>query len=186
MHTPSFSLVLASVTAGESILKGKKTQTYIITGPRGGGKTTLCQILAKRCRTGDINLGGILTIAQMQAGLKTGIILKNLATGERCLLGSATPLAGYQLNVGRWYFKENAIGWGNACLKDAAGCDVVIFDECGFLELEEQKGFTAGLELFDQQKFGKGIVVVRPELVPTALARWPDAQVLNLEGSAHD
>ena len=108
---------------------------------------------------------------------KVGIFLEDLVSNEKKLLGSLDPIHGYDLRVGGWYFSEFVLSWGNECLLNASGHDVVIFDECGPLELIEKKGFKNGLALFDHQQFKLGIVVIRPELITMATHRWPEASV---------
>ncbi len=173
---------LASLKAGEFNLTKDNPQTWIVTGSKGIGKTTFCQSLAQELRKYPVSVGGILSLAQFQDGVKTGICVQNLATGETKLLGRSTPHVDYFIAVGRWYFNEDVLHWGNRCLLEAAGCDVVIFDECGILEMLQGGGFTSGLTLIDQQRFGMGVVVVRPSLVEMALRRWPGASVIDLEG----
>lgn len=175
------SIPLASLVAGESVLTESGSQTCIITGAKGTGKTTFCHRFIQQIQGGELSLGGILSQAQFEGGRKTGIYLENLRTGEQCLLGCREPGAEYTLEVGCWYFNPEVLAWGNSCLEAAAGSDVVIFDECGFLELEHGKGFQAGLNVIDAQDFKLGVVVVRPSLLSIAQARWPEAVVIDLD-----
>lgn len=173
---------LASMIAGEINLTKESPQTWIVTGSKGIGKTSFCQSLVQEFQRCPVSIGGTLSRAQFQDGVKTGIFVQDLATGEMQLLGRSTPHKDYFIRVGRWYFNEDVLHWGNRRLQEAAGSDVVIFDECGILELLQGGGFTSGLALIDQQQFGIGVVVVRPSLVEMALRRWPGASVIDLEG----
>lgn len=173
-------LPLASRNAGVSVLTGPP-QTWIVTGAKGTGKTTFCQSFVQHVRNAQLSLGGILSVARFQDGEKIGIELQDLSTGETRLLGRKTPHVDYFLQVGCWYFNEEVLHWGNRCLATADGCDVVVFDECGILELRAGGGFTNGLAVIDRQGYQVAVVVVRPALVPIAIARWPQAKVVDLE-----
>ncbi len=175
---------LASNSAGEDFLKPRSSRgpmTWIVTGERGVGKSTLCGQIAGVCLEEGLRLGGVLSSAVIENGEKTGITLQDLHSGETRLLGSRDPLEGYSLEVGCWHFDPQVLAWGNRCLQYAAGREVVIFDECGILELKKNKGFIAGMQVFDQQAYQLGLVVVRPELVPMAQERWPGAFVYKVE-----
>ena len=102
-------------------------------------------------------------------------------SGEMHLLGKNEPDEAYSYKVGCWYFNPEMLQWGSICLEEAAGNDVVIFDECGFLELEQGEGLQSGLKLFDARDFKLGIMVVRPSLLPIATKRWPEAIVYDLD-----
>lgn len=172
---------LASMIAGEVILTKESPQTWIVTGSKGIGKTTFCQTLIQEFRNYPISIGGILSWANLDGGVKTGISLQDLATGKAQLLACSTPQVDYFIRVGRWYFNEDVLHWGNRCLQDAAGSDVVVFDECGILEMVQGGGLTSGMALMDQRQFGIGVVVVRPSLLAIAQQRWPEAAVIDLD-----
>ncbi|MCB2179530.1 nucleoside-triphosphatase [bacterium] len=186
MDVPISIFPLASISAGVSILNEMEPQTWIITGSKGAGKTTFCRNLIRLYQYYDLNLGGVLSHAKFENGVKTGIVLEDLATGETKLLGSSTPDVDCFLKVGCWYFNEEVLVWGNHCLQTAAGSDVFIFDECGNLELMQGGGFSNGLDLVDQQRYKLGVVVVRPSLMEIAQRRWPQAKVVDVEGLRHD
>ncbi len=181
MPTSYLPLPLASKTAGENINRPPDPQTWIITGARGAGKTSLCRQIVHEYKQRGISVAGILSHAHLEGGRKTGITLQNLLDDECRLLGSLAPLRNYSLRVGCWYFSEEVLAWGNECLQAAADHDLVVFDECGFLELLYGQGFSAGMDLFDRQSYRLGLVVVRPELSQIAQRRWPHAFVHSVE-----
>ncbi|HKJ26872.1 MAG TPA: nucleoside-triphosphatase [Anaerolineales bacterium] len=172
---------LASGIAGEPYLNTKQSVLWIITGARGAGKTSLCQSLVSQVRAMGISLGGVLSAAKMAGDQKVGFILEDLKTGEQQLLGMREASQTHMLAVGCWYFDPDVLAWGNECLQSAAGSDVVIFDECGFLELDHGAGFQSGLALIDSQEYSIGVVVVRPSLMAIAQQRWPDSVVIDLD-----
>lgn len=157
---------------------------YIVTGPRAAGKSMLCATLIKTAQAQRLTVGGILCPAIFTDGHKTGIGIRDIATGEQRQLGSHAPAPGFDLPVGCWHFDPHALAWGNAVLQQATGYDVIVIDELGPLELEEGTGFSAGLDLLDNGHFTAAYVVIRPELLTLARDRWPQAAVINLARSS--
>ncbi len=158
----------------------------ILTGGRGAGKSTWCAVLAEAARARGLAVAGVLSRAVFaDEGLppadrvKVRIDLVDLATGAAHVL--ATPgdpeTEGHGM---RWHFHDEAVAWGNQVLACVGGADLVIIDELGPLELTHGRGLTAGLALLDARGYSVGLVVVRPELVPQAQQRWPDAEVITV------
>ncbi len=46
---------------------------YVLTAPRGAGKTTFCRTLAERARSRGWTVVGVLSPAVFEEGVKTGI-----------------------------------------------------------------------------------------------------------------
>lgn len=157
----------------------------LITGPRGVGKTSLCTSLAKQTRAAYLTVGGILCPAIFENGLKTGMRLTHIQTGEQRLLGSRNATPALNFRVGAWYFDESVLHWGNDILRASTDVDVLFIDELGPLEFIEGKGFQAALELLDAGTFNQAVVIVRPALLALAQERWPDTAVIDLGGDAH-
>ncbi len=156
----------------------------LITGPRGAGKTTWCAALVEQARAASLSVGGLLSPARFEAGCKNGIMLVNLYTGEQRPLGCLEARPGFSQRIGCWHFDPAALDWANAAVAAAAPVDITIIDELGPLELEQGAGFTAALDLLDAGRYRAAWVVIRPELLPTAQARWPRAHVLEVPGGA--
>ena len=171
------SFLLASNNVSKDLTSTDDPQTWIITGSRSAGKTTLCKNIVNTCKKNGLQFGGVLSHAQIEGGIKTGIILEDLQSSACRLLGTKVELPDHTLQVGTWKFNQDVLAWGNNCLELAAYKDVIIFDECGFLELIDNEGFVSGLDLFDNQKYRIGVIVVRPELLTLAHNRWPSAYV---------
>lgn len=157
----------------------------ILTGARGAGKTTVCARVVQEARARGWRVAGVLSPARMEQGEKTAIhvqdvctqALRPLARPRTCT--APTP----SVETQTWVFDENALAWGNQLLKDAAPCDLLVIDELGPLELEQGKGWNAGLEALEAKRYRFALVVVRPRLVKRAHARWPDAHVLDLSAT---
>ncbi len=152
----------------------------IVTGEVGAGKTTWCQGWIKYVRARQVTVCGLLSPARFEDGHKTGIRLVNLATAEERLLawlraGEDTTGVATQ----RWQFDPAVLAWGDTILRAIEHTDVLVIDELGPLELERGEGWVSALALLDSSRhYDMACVVVRPALVPAALARWPHAATL--------
>jgi hypothetical protein len=62
----------------------------------------------------------------------------------------------------------------------AVPCGLLVVDELGPLEFERAQGWLSGLTALDSGEYELGLVVIRPELMGAALARWPEAGIKNL------
>ena len=166
----------------------------ILTGGRGAGKSTWCFTLAEAARSRGFSVAGVLSRAIFAndsfppAERKVRIDLVDLTTGDaRTLATPGDPDAeGHGM---RWHFHNETIAWGNAALEAAGAAtsgshrgaaDLLIIDELGPLELTHGRGLTAGLALLDERGYSFAVVVIRPELVPQAQQRWPDAEVFTV------
>jgi len=166
-----------------SILLSEKNQPglWIISGPRGSGKTFLCSAIAGQSRNLGYKVGGLLSPAVLKNGRKIGIDLVDLATTERRRMAIRRRSVDGGILVGSWSIDPNTIEWGNSVLHNLDGCELIILDELGPLEFKEDAGFQEGFHLLDSHGYQKALVVVRLEYLAIAQARWPNALVYNLE-----
>ena len=153
------------------------TLLYLLTAPRGAGKTTFCRGLAKQARTTGWDVAGLLSSAVFKGGFKTGILAQDLRTDETRLLAVASQqpfdpvqrqipnFPGFDLPLGDWLFDSTAIVWGNQILETCLPCDLLIVDEIGPLELNRGAGWVSALETLRQPGYRLGVVVIRPECV---------------------
>lgn len=152
----------------------------IVTGPAGGGKTTLCRGLAAAARAAGRDVAGVLCPALFDGSGKTGIAVTDLRGGEtRTLARRREGGARAPGPPRKWLFDEAALAWGDGLLARAAPCDLLVVDELGPLEFDEGRGWTAGLAAVDSGDFDAALVVVRPALLERARARWPSATVVD-------
>lgn len=155
---------------------------FVITGDRGAGKTTLCRILIDYARAANWQVSGLLCPARIEGDWKTGIEVLNLRSAEQYLLarraeGESDPLRIYTPD---WVFDRARLEWGNQCLNEAVPTDLLVVDELGPLELEQGVGWQSGIRALDSGQFHLALVVVRPELIRHARARWPQAESITL------
>lgn len=160
----------------------------LITGPRGSGKTRLCQRRADEARAAGHDVAGILSPAIFDGGDKVGIAALDLRTGERRLLARRRSPADPAVLPGTpgWVFDAATLAWADAVLAAATPCDLLVVDELGPLELERAEGWTAALTALDVGNYRAALVVVRRELLSVARARWPAAQVLDVGSAARE
>jgi nucleoside-triphosphatase THEP1 len=155
-------------------------QLFIVTGERGAGKTTCCARLIELARSGGWQIAGVLSPAVIVAGVKTGIDVIDLRSGQRRHLATLNLEAQAPHDL-HWRFDPEALDWGNTVLQAATPCEVLIVDELGVLEFERGQGWLAGLRAIDAGDYRWGVVVIRPELLNAAQQRWPQAQRIDIQ-----
>jgi nucleoside-triphosphatase THEP1 len=153
----------------------------ILTGARGSGKTTLCRELASAARRSGRDVAGVISPARFVGARKVGIEAADLRTGEtRPLAWRRDPARPGTLELGCWDFDEAVLAWGNAVLRGATPCGLLLVDELGPLELLQGRGWTAGLEAIETGDYDLALAVVRPGLLEHARASWPRASLLDV------
>lgn len=184
-NSPAYQLAKA-------FIKKASNGLFILTGPRGAGKTIFCVQVADLARQAGLTVGGLVCPAVFIHGEKAGIDQIDLASGECRRLGMrdkqeylppGSPLSTtYNKPLGCWRIDERVIQWGNQVCTALDHEDLIIIDELGPLELEEGAGYQQALQLLDAGRYRTALVVVRPELLQAACLRWPHAQAITLPG----
>jgi len=157
------------------------SRLWMVTGPRGVGKTTFCRLLAGHACTAGWDVAGLLSPAVIEEGFKTGVLVEDLRTSEQRPLASAAPHPPFDLQLGDWFFDRATLDWGNHVLETCLPCDLLIVDELGPLELMRGAGWASALAVLRQPNYRLGLVVVRPELQESARARLPVAGTIPLD-----
>lgn len=151
-------------------------QLVLLTGGRGQGKTQWCLTVCQAALSRGWTVAGVVSPAVISGGEKTGIDVLDVACGEcRRLARRPSPDEKGTAGLG-WRFDEAALRWGDGLLQHAPPCDVLFVDELGPLEFRGLGGFSSGFAAVASRHYRRAIVVVRPELMGTALARWPDVR----------
>ncbi len=146
-----------------------KRKVFIITGKRGVGKSTVCRKVFNLVYMKNHKPAGIISPPIYDSeGNKVGIMLENLITNEQWLLAltnSNTNLEGPF--YGLYKFSREGLNKAINILKEAfqSGCDLIVLDEIGPLELEKGDGFKPIIELFTYKKDMILLIVVRPSLI---------------------
>jgi nucleoside-triphosphatase THEP1 len=161
----------------------QKRKIILISGDRGAGKTMLCIALKNALSDLGKSHAGVISPGLYQAGKRIGILAEDILSGERRSIADYAPGWDKKNPERVWQFDFKAINWLNERLKNIPDAEILIFDELGYLEFEENRGWTAAFEKLDAGRYRCAFVVVRPELIDKALSRWPDASVQNIDAN---
>ncbi|MFH1330935.1 MAG: nucleoside-triphosphatase [Actinomycetota bacterium] len=162
-------------------------EVHLVTGERGAGKTTFCRVLVEAARSARPRLvaAGILSLKVLVDGAEVAIDAVDVASGQRRRL--AFRRAGTDAAAGpstiRWQFDAGALAWGDALLRSATPCDLLVIDELGPLEFDRGEGWVGGLAAVDGAAYLAAFVAVRPELLGRARRRWPQALPIRIESA---
>ena len=155
-------------------------ELLIITGTQGVGKTSWFINLIAKARGLGIKVAGLVSPPVYVNGVKIGIDLLNIASGESRRLADLRTTETDQLRTCQWHFDPATLLWGNRILSSFNDCDLLILDELGPLEFKKGRGLQEGLALLDARRFSLSCVVIRPSLLPLAMERWPWGQVVQV------
>jgi nucleoside-triphosphatase THEP1 len=144
------------------------TSIIVLTGERGAGKSTACRETVTLAQAKDYTCGGIITLALPGDELDV-LDVGNSETRRLTLPPDAKPA----IIQGRFHFSYETIGWGNMALAHATPCQLLVVDELGPLEIEQDKGWTKAFGVLHRGDFALALVVVRPELIVKAQLRLP-------------
>ncbi len=140
------------------------TMIALLSGEIGVGKTTICQRVLALARKRGYRCGGLLTPAIFSPeGNKIGIEALDLLSGRSWLLARTDrPMDGPQ--IGPYHFEARALQRCLTVIDQAAQeCDLLVIDEIGPLELEQNKGLTPALDILPHTP--RALVVVRHALL---------------------
>jgi nucleoside-triphosphatase THEP1 len=162
----------------------RRGRILLVTGAIGSGKTTYCRAQIDAARRAGLDVAGVLSPARFAQGVKVGIDVLDLRSGELRelahlrMMETASGVTGVVTQ--RWRFDAAALTWANQALALATPCDLLVVDELGPLELEQGHGWVAGMAAIDTRIFDTALVVVRKSLLERAMLRWPNADVLKI------
>jgi nucleoside-triphosphatase THEP1 len=152
---------------------------YVVTGERGFGKTTVCQLVAQEAGRRGLKVAGVLTdrVATEQGEARQVV---NLATGEGRFFGSQHR--GEAVGVSDaltpgWDFDSGVFAWANEALACSTPCDLLVIDEIGPLELCGGRGWARAIEVLRSRDFHAALVVCRPGLVEELKSQLGEAPV---------
>lgn len=157
---------------------------WMLTGPRGAGKTMFCRSLSEQAHAAGWDVAGLLSPAIFNKDIKTGILAEDLRTGETRPLASSVSRASFDLRLGNWYLDSTTIEWGNRILETSLPCDLFLVDELGPLEFLRGEGWNSALQALRQPGYRLGIVTIRPELLETARKSLPVTGIIPFEPSS--
>ena len=163
-------------------------ELVIISGPSGSGKTNACSGFSEHLLTLGVGQAGLISPPVIEDNQKIAIDLKAIHTGEKRQLAMLLAAPEHPTNepadsdlvFGKWRFDPDVLTWGNTVLSNLPSSECFIIDELGPLEFRLGVGLQAGMSLLDNRTLNPAFVVVREELLPAAVIRWPWSVVLNL------
>lgn len=153
----------------------------LLTGERGVGKTTACREAVALAQAKEYACGGIITLTQPDGERD----ILDVSSGEKRRL-TLPPDAKPAIVQGRFRFDPGTMGWGNMALTRATPCQLLVVDEVGPLELEQQRGWKTAFDVLQRGNFALALVVVRPELVVKAQLRLPSSATTVLTVTPED
>lgn len=145
-----------------------KPLIWIVTGARGVGKSTFCRRIAQLARQAGWNVAGLISLAQIEDGEKTAILVEDVRTGIQQLLAYRVRQNPDDIQYGNWFFSQKTFEWGSQVLHNSLPCDLLIVDELGPLELIYNLGWQTALKTLICLEYRLSLVVIRPELISTA------------------
>lgn len=164
-----------------AIKKNSNKQIYIISGNRDTGKTSLCLLLIDKLKKENKEINGIVSPGLYVDGKKTGILARDIASGKEKKIAMYSPGWDIKHPKREWRFMSDAFEWANDKLKSAVPTDFLIIDEIGYLEIEENKGWSAAMTILDNGLFNCAFVVIRPDLVEKAQRKWGITKIINVD-----
>jgi len=138
-----------------------------LTGERQVGKTTVCRQVAELTRGLGYGPAGVLAPALLsEDGLPVAYHALMVSDGQQRLLARANGDLGGP-RTGRYSFDADVLSWVIGRLRAAIsqGCDLLIVDEIGPLELEQGRGLAPILTDLSTGRPPPLLLVVRPELI---------------------
>ena len=122
------------------------------------------------------------TRANGETGQRLGFTLFNLATAEQRELARVDRDYGGP-TVGPYHFDPAALQWGQDTIARAiaADCDLLVVDEIGRLELEQDTGFSQVLGLLATSVVPRSLLVVRTALLDAFRRRSPELEYITFQ-----
>ena len=148
----------------------------LLTGERQVGKTTVCRRVAVLSRELGYEPAGMLSPALLSRdGLPLAYHALMVSDGEQRLLARADGDLGGPCTR-RYSFDADVLSWVIGKLRGAIsqGCDLLIVDEIGPLELEQGRGLAPLLSDLSTERLPPLLLVVRPELTAQLQNRLPN------------
>ena len=155
----------------------------VLTGDVHIGKTTVCQAVVDLARQRRYCVRGILTLPILdKKGQRLGLDVLDLSDGKQRKLARVGQDFGGP-SVGPYHFDPAALQWGGDVIARAiaVGCDLLVVDEIGRLELEQNTGFSQVLELLATNVVPRSLLVVRTVLLDAFRRRLPGLEYITFE-----
>lgn len=153
---------------------GEYCKNVFLTGPRSAGKTTL---LFRTLRDLRAIYGGFVVKAVYEHGFRTGLVMVDLATGERSELAryiDGKPLANTEV------FESLGVG---SVRRAVEGTPLVVLDELGRFELEAPTFMGAVFDALSSEVFVLGVLKAESNPFLDAIRRRSDVKLITVNPS---
>lgn len=144
----------------------------LLTGQKKVGKTEICRKVVKTVFKHGYRPRGIITLPLYNGDVEIGLEALNVENFEKWVLSRTDKDLGGP-KVGQHSFDREGLAKAVTTLREAIrkGCDLLVIDEVGPLELMLDKGFTPILEKLPSQGVRHTLLVVRSTLLQNLLER---------------
>ena len=142
-------------------------KVILLTGEKKIGKSTLCRKVCDWVRARGYKPAGIVCPALYDSDKrKRGFMAEDVRTGKQWVLGTREKKL-FGPGYGSYTFSRSGLHRAVRILKRAPkkGCDLLVLDEVGPLEMERGEGFRSALDMLTSQKYVNLLIVVRPSLI---------------------
>jgi nucleoside-triphosphatase THEP1 len=170
--------ILGVLGQAESLLKKLekehlvKPKVIIITGEIHQGKTTFVQKIVEDLLKQKIRVAGFISIGLDNDGARTGFILEEIGSSRQIELCSDKANE-KRFKLGRFYFNQEALSFGNEILKpdNLSDKQLIVIDEIGPLEIKGL-GWSYAIDKSTQSLITPQLWVVRKSLVKKIVRKW--------------
>jgi nucleoside-triphosphatase len=152
----------------------------LVTGEIGVGKTTYIRKCVTTAVQENQMVAGILSPGIYQSVERMAIWVNEPHSGDRYPLAKLASKTSTGIVTPRWAFDPAAVQRANQSLTNIVTADLLVVDELGPLEWHRGEGFVAAFDLIEKATIGEAIVVIRRSLLEVATARWPSANVIEI------
>jgi nucleoside-triphosphatase THEP1 len=157
-------------------------KVFILTGSSQQGKTTLVKKIIEVLKENGISVGGIYSPRIMENNITTGYDIVNIATNEREIFLRQTGNEA-EKEIGRFRIFPEGLIIGFEAIKSSSNVNnnIVVIDEAGYLELENQ-GWASGIADLLNTADNHILMIVRDIFVDKVIQKWnlKQAFVLNI------
>ena len=156
--------------------------TFIVTGERGGGKTSFLEQLAQSLRKQDVKVGGFISPGLITIDGNKDFDIMDITGKTKMPLSSRSGKENY-LDLGKFYFNPEALIFGEKIIGDAMNenCDILIMDEIGPVELNQNAWFRI-LKKVIYEYNGTLVLSVRRRLVEAVIRKFSlkNAEIIDI------
>jgi nucleoside-triphosphatase len=149
----------------------------VITGNPRCGKTTLCEKVIERLEKKGIRCGGVICPEIRMEGKRIGTNAVDVTTGEDRIMAMSRDKAEFEgVDIGGYRLSIEGIEFGKNAIERSTGCDLIVIDEIGALELTNNGLMEMAEKALDSED--NTLTIVRSKLKKTFLDRFGDREFI--------